>query len=73
MSADNYILIRNEHQNWVGYVQAASSKNVTYDNQCFIDRSFMGAIAKAQKMDTEYGYKVEDIDAIIASKNWLGL
>lgn len=73
MSADNYILIRKERYNWAGYIQSASETNVTYDTQCFTERSFMEAIAKAQSMDTEYGYRVEDIEAILASKNWLGL
>ena len=72
MSADNYILIRKENMDWVGYIQAASVTEVTYDTQCFKDRSFLKAIAKAQEMDTEYGYRIENIQAMIDT-TWLGL
>ena len=73
MSADNYILIRKERIGWVGYMQSASVENIVYDNPCFTLHSFMGAIAKSQELSPEHGYWVQDIEAILASKNWLGL
>ena len=72
MSADNYILIRKENMDWVGYIQSASATEATYDTQCFKDRSFLRVISKAQEMEPEYGYRIENIRAMIDT-TWLGL
>ena len=59
MSADNYILIRKEDTQWVGYMQCASIEEDNYDNQLFRTEVLENAIIFAQEQDTEYGYRFE--------------
>lgn len=56
MSADNYILIRKEGNNYVGYHQSASADEVQYDRPMFITDNIVKAIKMAQAEYTEYGY-----------------
>ena len=67
MSADNYILIKREDKNkimlgghyWAGYITNASTDKGSI---CFSADSLTEAIYKAKNIDTEYGYRVEDLD-----------
>ena len=59
MSADNYVLVRKEKTQWVGYMQCASIEEASYDSQLFCTEFLEDAIILAQERDTEYGYKFE--------------
>ena len=59
MSADNYVLVRKEDTNWVGYMQCASIEKADYANQLFYTDVLEDAIILAQEQDTEYGYRFE--------------
>ena len=59
MSADNYVLVRKEDIQWVGYMQHASIEEVKYGEQLFCTDFLEDAILLAQEEDTEYGYKFE--------------
>ena len=58
MSADNYILVRKEHTQWIGYMQSASSP-IFHDRKVFCTDTLEDAIILAQEEYTEYGYKFE--------------
>tara|TARA_Y100000310_G_scaffold70845_1_gene66605 strand:+ start:7182 stop:7388 length:207 start_codon:yes stop_codon:yes gene_type:complete len=59
MSADNYVLVRKENAQWVGYMQCASIEEASYDSQLFCTDTLEDAIILAQEENTEYGYKFE--------------
>ena len=58
MSADNYILVRKENAQWIGYMQSASSP-IFHDERVFSTNTLEEAIVLAQEENTEYGYKFE--------------
>ena len=58
MSADNYVLVRKENAQWIGYMQSASSP-IFHDKRVFCTDTLEDAIILAQEENTEYGYKFE--------------
>ena len=61
MSADNFIIIRQEGKKWVGYHQFASADDEQYDRPMFTETSLRKAIKRAQEEPTEYGYEVKGL------------
>ena len=59
MSADNYLLIREENSNWVAYMEFASMEEPSYCSKIFVTDTLVNAIIQAQVVDTEYGYHFE--------------
>lgn len=59
MSADNYILVRQEDTKWVGYMEYMSVTNPSYIFKVFDAPNLEKAVISAQGMNTEYGYKFE--------------
>ena len=59
MSAENYVLVRKEGTQWVGYMQSMSLKEAQYDNLLFRTEALEDAIVLAQEQNTEYGYQFE--------------
>ena len=59
MSADNYLLIRQEADIWTGYMESASVEQPSYTTLVFKVFSLKDAIVHAQSLDTEYGYRFE--------------
>ena len=61
MSADDYIIIRQEGDLWVGYHQSASVDKERFDYPWFTESSLEDAIRTCQleRNWTEYGFRVE--------------
>lgn len=62
MGADNYIVIRKEGRKYKGYTQFSQvGVPEQYNHTCFIVTSLIKAIKAAQKIFTQYGYRIEGI------------
>jgi len=61
MSADNYILIRKEAGEWVGYMESASLNEPRYEVTAFKVGRIEDTILHAQETETEYGYRFEGL------------
>ena len=62
MSADNYISIKREGKEYVGYMCCASIEDDDYiGTECFRVKTIRQAIKAAQAIHTEYGYRFRDV------------
>jgi hypothetical protein len=64
MSANTYVLIRKEKDRWAGYVESRSIKIPTYQRLVFVTSVLEIALSNAQVLETEYGYRFEDLNEL---------